>query len=123
MGSLLSAFTRADGSALVARNSFAILLATPLIGVLVTEVYPMFASMPPAQAVVFFGAVGGISGLASQYIAGGVLGEMDRNVNALEMIPAILGSVGGSVLATWLLLPPSRNLVTTTLKQSGSLPS
>ena len=123
MGSLATVFTQADGATLVARNSLAILMAMPLVGVLLSEVWPRFRSMPPAQAVVVFGVVGGASGVISQSIAGGMLESLGRSVNIIEMLPAVGASVLASAIVTWAFLPPNPNPATTFLRQTGRLPS
>jgi len=123
MGQLATAFDGVDGTTIIARNSLAILMAMPLLGIVAYELYPRFSAMKSGQAVVIFGAIGGISGLVSQSIAAGQLERLTRRTNVLELVPAIAASVLASAVATWAFLPPNPNPVTTTLRANGSLPS
>lgn len=118
-----STFSHAEGASLVARNSLAIIMAMPLVGVLGSEVYPWFSAMPPTRAVVVFGAVGGVSGLAAQTVAGQSLERLNRPVNIVELLPAVLASVVASLGVTWAFLPPNPNPGTTALRWLGDVPS
>lgn len=123
MGSLTAAFAGVDGPTLVARNTLAFLMSIPLLTVIGLEVYPVFASMAPAQAVVVFGVIGGLSGLVSQTIAANMLERLGRDVNVVEMVPPVIASILASAVVTWMFLPPNPNPVTAWLRARGNLPS
>lgn len=108
---------------IIAGNALAILLAMPLVGIILREVYARYGVMSPSQAVVILGLVGGATQLTIQGVGSSRLELLSRSVNGLELVPAVLGSVLASGLISYLLLPPNPNPVTTALAQSGSLPS
>jgi dihydroorotate dehydrogenase len=106
-----------------AEYALAGVMALPLAAVVITNLYPYIDGIAAAEAVVLFGAIGGISGLISQAVAANMLNRLSRQVNALELLPAISGSVLASAAVTYALLPPNPNPVTSILQQSGSLPN
>lgn len=99
------------------------ILAIPLLGVIFRELYPSFRSLSTERAIVVFSVVGGASGIASQWIASAQMESLGRNVNTLELLPAVGASVISSALVTYALLPPQPNLITSVLAKRGSLPS
>lgn len=121
MASLAS--VTADEVTYLAGNALAVFLAMPLFGLLLRRVYPYFSGMEPAMAVVFFGVVGGASGIVSQVVAAHQLEQMGRQINALELFPAVAGTVVTAGVVTYALLEPDYNPMVSLLKQTGQLPA
>lgn len=82
-------------------------LSVPLGATLLAEFGGGLAGLAPAEAVTAFSVVGGLSGFLSQLAASQLLKRLNRPINILELLPAVLVSTAASALATLLLLPPS----------------
>lgn len=122
MGSLSTAGLASEEIKFFAGNALAVILAMPMFGLLLRRAYPFVSGMSPAMAVVFFSVVGGASGIVSQVVAARQLEQVNRDINALELGPAIAGTIITAGIVTYALLEPEYNPMVTILDRAGQLP-
>jgi len=121
MGSLSSLQSLDMGQ--IAIYTAVIVMALPLLSLLGAQLFPYINGLSPAKAVTLFGVIGGFSGVVSQWIVSDMLGSMNRQINLLELLPAVVAMVFTSAASTFILAPPRPNPVTTLFANTGTLPS
>lgn len=124
MGTLVSTLENVEGGKIVARNSVAVLAATPLMLILAQELVRRYGIMAPSEAVVVFGIAAGATQFAMQGVGASKFKTLGRDIHVAEMGPPVVAGVASSLVLSWVLLPPSPlNFVTTAMRETGTLPS
>lgn len=82
-----------------------------------------FGSMPPTVAVTMLATIGGVGGFLSQLAASYNFEQVGAPIHILEIIPAVIMSIGASVAAILLFTPPRFTFgITEALANAGYLP-